>query len=314
MRKYTYTLLFFGLLALVACRRDNYDPTITQYDEDQIKAYMSANGLTGFTRDTSGMYYKILDPGRDTTTLQYTSNTSMVFTVKSVDNKYVSTDTINNHYDGYVGHIATSTTPLGLDIVGLQQAVHNIMKHNGAIARIIIPSRLGYGVSGAGVGSSSNTSGRIAGNQSLDYYVHLIGNKMIGDSVAQEAYDDLVIKNYIAQNGLTMQQDPEDHYWYSIIEPGLGTVPITYQSSIVTTFTTSLLNGTVASENNTLGGVGMDVPDLIPGVQKGLKKYGRTGALLRFLFPSRLAYGKLTTSIPPNSPIKYDVRIISVQP
>jgi len=314
MRQFTYTLLFFGLLATVACRRDKYDPTITEYDQDQIKAYMSSKGLTGFTRDTSGIYYKILDPGRDTATLQYTSNTSMVFTLQSVDGKYISNDTINNHYDGFVGHIATSTTPLGLDIVGLQQSVHDIMKHNGAIARLIIPSRLAYGVAGAGVGSASNTSGRIAGNQSLDYYVHLIGNKAINDTVAQENYDQLVIKNYIAQNGLTMQQDPQYHYWYSITEPGFGDVPITYQSSVVVTYSTTLLNGYVASEYNVLGGQGFDVPDLIPGVQLGLKKYGKTGALLTFLFPSRLAYGKQTTSIPPNSIIRYDVRIIGVTP
>ncbi|GAA4091886.1 FKBP-type peptidyl-prolyl cis-trans isomerase [Mucilaginibacter panaciglaebae] len=308
MRQITYTLLFFGLIALVACRRNNYDPTINQYDDDQIKAYMSSGGLSGFTRDTSGIYYKILNPGRDTA-LQYTSNVSMVFTVKSVDGKYASNDTITNHYDGYLGHISTATSPLGLDIPGLQQAVHNIIKHNGGIARLIIPSKLAYGVSGAGVGSSSNTSGRIAGNQSLDYYVHLIG-----DTVAQEAYDQLVIKNYIAQNGLTMQQDPDDHYWYSIDEPGTGTVPITYQSSIIISFTTLLLDGTIASQSNNAPYASFDIPDMIPGVQKALKKYGRAGALMTFLFPSRLAYGKLTTSIPPNSVIKYAVRVISVSP
>lgn len=308
MRRYTYTLLFLGLLAMMACRRNQYNPTINQYDDDQIKAYMSSNGLSGFARDTSGIYYKLINPGRDTA-LQYTSNVSMVFTVKSVDGKYTSSDTIINHFDGYLGHISTATSPLGLDVVGLQQAIHDIVKRNGAIARIIVPSRLAYGVYGAGSGSSSNTAGRIAGNQSLDYYVHLIG-----DTVAQEAYDDMVIKNYIAANGLTSMQKDPDGYWYSIDEAGQGLVPITYQSSIITTFTTTLLNGTIASQNNTLGGVAMDVPDLIPGVQKGLKKYGRAGALLTFLFPSRLAYGKQTTSIPPNSVIKYGVRIIGVSP
>lgn len=308
MRRFTYTLLFFGLLAMVACRRDQYNPTITQYDDDQIKAYLSSNGLSGFSRDTSGIYYQLINPGRDTA-LQYTSNVSMVFTVKSIDGKYTSSDTIANHFDGYLGHISTTTSPLGLDVVGLQQAVHNIVKRNGAIARIIVPSKLAYGVSGAGSGSSSNTAGRIAGNQCLDYYIHLIG-----DTVAQEAYDDMVIKNYINTNGLTgMQKDPAG-YWYTITEAGPGTVPITYQSSIITTFTTRLLNGYIASQNNTTGGVSMDIPDLIPGIQMGLKKYGRTGALITFLFPSRLAYGKQTTSIPPNSVIRYDVRIISVSP
>jgi len=308
MRQITFTLLFFGLIAMVSCRRDNYGPTINQYDEDQIKAYMSSNGLSGFTLDTSGIYYKIINPGRDTA-LQYTSNVSMVFTVKSIDGKYVSNDTIANHYDDYLGHISTTTSPLGLDIHGLQQAVHDIIKHNGGIARLIIPSKLAYGVSGAGVGSSSNTAGRIAGNQSLDYYVHLIG-----DSVAQEAYDQLVIKNYIAQNGLTsMKQDP-DGYWYTIEEPGNGNVPITNNSSIIITFTTSLLDGTIASQYNDPRGYSFDVPDMIPGVQKALKKYGTAGALMTFIFPSRLAYGKATTSIPPNSVIKYDVRVISVSP
>ncbi|MFD2874402.1 FKBP-type peptidyl-prolyl cis-trans isomerase [Mucilaginibacter ximonensis] len=308
MRRYTYTLLFFGLLAMVACRRDQYSPTITQYDEDQIKAYMSSNSLTGFTRDTSGIYYQLINPGRDTA-LQYTSNVSMVFTVKSVDGKYSSLDTISNHYDGYLGHISTTTSPLGLDVVGLQQAIHNIVKRNGAIARIIVPSKLAYGVSGAGSGSISNTSGRIAGNQSLDYYVHLIG-----DTVAQEAYDDMVIKNYINTNSLTsMQKDPAG-YWYSITEAGPGTVPITYQSTVIVTYTTTLLNGYIASQYNSANGTGFDIPDLIPGVQMGLKKYGRAGALMTFLFPSRLAYGKQTTSIPPNSVVRYDVRVLSVSP
>lgn len=308
MRRYTYTLLFFGLLAMAACRRDQYSPTITQYDEDQIKAYLSANGLTGFTRDTSGIYYQLINPGRDTA-LQYTSNVSMVFTVRSVDGKYTSLDTIANHYDGYVGHISTTTSPLGLDVVGLQRAIHDIVKRNGAIARIIVPSKLAYGVSGAGSGSISNTTGRIAGNQSLDYYVHLIG-----DTVAQQAYDDMVIKNYINTNNLTGMQKDSAGYWYLVREAGPGTVPITYQSSVIVTYTTTLLNGYIASQYNSANGTGFDIPDLIPGVQMGLKKYGRAGALLTFLFPSRLAYGKLTTSIPPNSVVKYEVRVISVSP
>ncbi|HWZ34550.1 MAG TPA: hypothetical protein VNW51_00240, partial [Mucilaginibacter sp.] len=99
MRRYTYTLLFFGLIAMMACRRNQYSPTINQYDDDQIKAYLSANGLSGFSRDTSGIYYKLINPGRDTA-LQYTSNVSMVFTVKSVDGKYTSSDTLANHFDG----------------------------------------------------------------------------------------------------------------------------------------------------------------------------------------------------------------------
>ncbi|MCC8425089.1 FKBP-type peptidyl-prolyl cis-trans isomerase [Mucilaginibacter sp. UR6-11] len=308
MKQTTFTFLLFAVIALVSCRKDRYDPTINQYDEDQIKAYISANGISGMTRDTSGIYYKIINPGRDTA-LKYSSNISMVFTVQSIDGKYVSTDTIANHYDGFLGHVSSTTYPLGLAVTGLQEAIYNNLKHAGGIMRVIVPSRLAYGVSGAGVGSSTVTTGRINGNQCLDYYVHIIG-----DQAAQNAYDQLVIKNYITTNGLTgMKQDP-DGYWYSIDEPGTGTVPITNNSSVVVTYTTWLLNGTIASQFNDAGGTGFDIPDLIPGVQSGLKKYGTAGSLMTFLIPSSLAYGKLSSSIPPNSIVKYGVRVIGVSP
>jgi FKBP-type peptidyl-prolyl cis-trans isomerase FkpA len=307
MKQTTFTFLLFAIIALVSCRKDKYDPTINQYDEDQIKAYITANGISGMTRDTSGMYYKIINPGIDTA-LKYPSNVSMVFTVQSIDGKYISNDTLTNHYDGFLGHIAITTSPLGLGTAGLQEAIFNILKRNGGIMRVIVPSRLAYGVSGAGVGSTS-TAGRIGGNQCLDYYVHLIG-----DQKAQNAYDQLQIKNYITQNNLTtMKQDPEG-FWYSIDEPGTGTVSITDNSSVVVTYTMWLLDGTDASHYYLAGGTGFDLPDLIPGVQSGMKKYGTAGSLLTFLIPSSLAYGKSATSIPPNSVVKYNVRIIGVSP
>ena len=102
---------------------------------------------------------------------------------------------------------------------GLQLAIHNIVNHRGGIARLLIPSHLAYGVAGTGTGSSYVNNSRIAGNQCLDYYIHIIGN--------QDAYDQSVIKNYIAANGLSnsMKYDPAG-YWYSISSPGLGTCGI----------------------------------------------------------------------------------------
>jgi FKBP-type peptidyl-prolyl cis-trans isomerase FkpA len=303
MKQTTFTLLLFAVIAMVSCRKNQYDPTIKQYDDDQIKAYISANGITGMVRDTSGMYYKIISPGTDTV-IKYSDNLSMVFTVKSIDGQYISADTIANHYDGFAGRIAGNIFPIGLSAPGLQMAIHNILNHHGGMMRLIVPSHLAYGVSGAGSGSIS-TAGRIAGNQCLDYYVHIISD--------QDAYDQLVIKNYIAANGLTqMKQDPSG-FWYSIDAPGTGTVPIDDNSTIFVTYTTTLFNGTVASENNSPG-QNFEIPNLIKGAQTGLKKYARAGSLLTFLIPSSLAYGKLGTSIPPNTCIKYGVQVISVAP
>jgi len=317
MKQTTFTLLLFAIIALVSCRKDKYDPTIKQFDEDQIKSYMSANGISGMQRDTSGIYYKIIDQGLTGSVIQYSDTISMVFTVRSIDGKYVSSDTIANHYGGVAGHIYGTTLPLGLNVPGLQTAVHDILQHPGGIMRVIVPSHLAYGVSGAGSGSSTVTSNRIAGNQSIDYYIHIIGNRRADPPRLsdQDAYDQLVIKNYIGTNGLTtMKQDP-DGYWYSISIPGTGTVPITDNTTVSVTYTTQLFNGTIADQYNVDGpGRSFDIPDLIQGVQRSLKKYATTGTLMTVLIPSRFAYGNITTSIPANSCIRYDVRVLAVAP
>ncbi|NNU33757.1 hypothetical protein HK413_05680 [Mucilaginibacter sp. S1162] len=97
MKQTTFTFLLFAAIALVSCRKDNYGPTIKEYDEDQIKSYISANGITGMTRDTSGMYYSISNPGTGAP-IDYSDNISVVFSVRSVDGKYVSVDTLSNHF------------------------------------------------------------------------------------------------------------------------------------------------------------------------------------------------------------------------
>lgn len=303
MKQPIFTFLFFTIIALVSCRKDKYDPTITQYDEDQIKSYIATNGITGMVRDTSGIYYKIITPGTGPV-LQYTDSISMVFTLKSFDGKYVSADTIDNHFEDFGSHIFVDGYP-----IGLQTSIYTILKYRGCVARLLIPSHLAYGVTGNGAGSSTLTNVRIGGNQCLDYNVNIISD--------QNAYDQTVIKSYIAANGLTstMQQDPSG-IWYSITTPGTGTVAITDNTTVTSTYTTSILNGTIVDEYNVEGGNPLDIPDLIVGLQIGLKKYATAGAKITFLLPSSLAYGKISTgtAVKPNSCIRYDVQVLSVSP
>jgi FKBP-type peptidyl-prolyl cis-trans isomerase FkpA len=298
------TILSLLLLTsiLVSCKKNKYDPDIIQYDDDQIKAYIAANGLTGMIKDTSGMYYKIISPGTGPT-LQYTDSISMVYTNKSLDGNYVSADTLQNHFENFIGHINSSSFPFGL-----QEAVHNILNHRGGAMRLLIPSHLAYGVSGIGTGSSTITSGRIAGNQSLDYYIHIIDN--------QDTYDQSIIKNYIAvsTSPSSWKSDPSG-IWYYIATAGTGTVPITDNSTVTATFTLSTLNGIVVSQYNTQPGTSIEIPDIIKGMQIGLKKYATTGALMSFLIPSSLAYGKnISNTTPANSCVRYDIQILDVSP
>jgi FKBP-type peptidyl-prolyl cis-trans isomerase FkpA len=308
MKQTTFTLLLFATIALVSCRKDNYGPTIKEYDEDQIKSYISTNGITGMTRDTSGMYYNIINPGTGPT-IDYSDNISVVFSVRSVDGKYISVDTISNHFQQFAGHITSIVNPIGIGVQGVQSAIHNILKYRGGAMRLIVPSRLAYGTGGAGSGSSELTSGRIAGNQCLDYYIHVIDN--------QAAYDNASIKRYLANNNLTsvMQYDPAG-FWYQISEAGTGTVAITENSTIQMTYTATIFNGNIVDQYNNASNLQpFDVPDLIQGVQIALKKYATAGALLRIVMPSSLAYGKTGSgSVPPNSCFRFDVQVRSITP
>jgi FKBP-type peptidyl-prolyl cis-trans isomerase FkpA len=174
MKQTIFTLLLFSTLGLFSCRKDKLQPNVQQYDQTEIQNYIAANNITGMLKDTaggdtSGIYYKILIPPTGTTRLTYSTNVYFVFSLRSFDGLYTNVDTILNHFGGYVGHITNNALPYGLEV-----AILNDLKYGGGSMRILIPSRLAYGLSGYGSGSSTIANTRIAGNQCLDYYVHMI--------------------------------------------------------------------------------------------------------------------------------------------
>lgn len=307
MKQTTFTLLFFCAIALLSCRKDNNQPGIREYDDDQIKNYISANGISGMSRDTSGMYYKIIQTGSGTP-IQYTDNISIVYSVRSVDGKFIAEDTVVNHLQSYVGHIASTGYPIGFGITGVQQAIRDILKYRGGSMRLLVPSRLAYGVAGAGSGSSSVAT-RIAGNQSLDIYIHVISD--------QAAYDKATITKFIAANnlGANVFEDP-DGYWYNLRTPGTGTVPINDNSTVTMTYTVRLLNDNIVDQYNPSAPTqAFEIPELIKGVQLGLKKHATAGALLTFVIPSAKAYGKeVAGSVPANSVLRFEVQVLATSP
>ena len=206
--------MLLSVVCFVSCRKITSDPDIKQYDQQQIEAYIAANSLTAMVPDktngdTTGTYYQILNPGDATKPVDYPTYVSYVYTIRSFDGKYILSDTVANHYYGVLGH----TVPNGLML-----AIRNNLKYLGGEMRVLVPSHLAFGKNGYGTGSTTLTSGRIAGNQCLDITVHLIGD--------QAAYDQLVIKNYMAANNLTgyseITSGASTGLWYKITAPGTG--------------------------------------------------------------------------------------------
>jgi FKBP-type peptidyl-prolyl cis-trans isomerase FkpA len=304
MKQTIFTLLVLISIGLISCRKDRNDPDIKQYDQTQILNYIAANSITGMLRDTTdgdttGIYYKILSEGRGTP-MDYSDQISFVFTVRSLDGKFISVDSLNaNHFYGYLGHVSSSLPK------GVQIAIHNLLKYKGTAARVIVPSRLAYGANGFGSGSSSNA--HIAGNQSLDYYINVVSN--------QEVYDDAIIKNYIKAKSLTGFTKTADGVYIKVATPGTGSDQITTDSYITCTYSGKYLNDTVF-DSTSLQGVtssSFTISDLAKGVQEGLT--GQTaGSAVSIIIPSRFGYGTTGsgTSIAANVVLYFDFTTATV--
>lgn len=319
MKQTIFTLLLITCIGLISCRKNDNDPDIKQYDEIQIQNYIKANNLSDMKRDavndTTGIYYQILSQGATTgvTPLAYSDSVSFVFTFKSFDGKYTNVDTLNlSHFDGLAGHITNAGNGL---TKGLQSAIHDLVKYRGTRARILVPSRMAYGVNGAGTGSSSNVNTRIAGNQCLDYYVNVLSDV--------NKYDDYLIREYMKKHSLSgyteVTSGRAKGLWYKVTTPGSGTGEIIdYQSTITCVYTGKFLNDSVfdstllQNNNDAAATSSFSIQQLVTGVQEGLRGQ-TTGAAVSILVPSRLGYGKPGNgSIGPDACLSFDFSVSAI--
>lgn len=300
MKQPLFIFLFISAFCLLSCRKSGTEPDIKQFDDTQIKNYIAANGLTAMKKadDTTGIYYQVL--GTDTgKRLAFSDTLSFVYTIKSFDNKFIASDTIANHYDGYLGHVSPN---------GLMLGIYNLLKTKGSRIRMLVPSHIAFGVNGVGSGSSTITTGRIAGNQCLDYYVNCIRR--------QDLYDDLVIRNYIKDKSLTGFSKTDDGIYYKVTTAGTGTSQIYYYSSVTGTYVGQFLNGGVFDSSAQTTATTFVMTDVISGLSEALEGRAVAGTSMTILIPSRLAYGTAgqSGSIPANACLRFDYQITGVSP
>lgn len=301
-----FTLLLLSASSFISCRKTTSDPDIKQFDQQQIQSYIAANGITGMVRDTTmgdttGTYYQIISPGNTSKPVDYPSAVSYVYTLRTFDGKYLVTDTALNHFYGVLGHSAPN---------GLMLAIRNNLKYRGGKMRVLVPSHLAYGKNGFQQGSNTLTSTRIAGNQCLDITVNLIDD--------QAAYDQLVIKNYMAANNLTGYTETADGLWYKITTAPTGTNYFNVNTSTVTmNYSIYLMNGNHA-DANTYASTTATFNDFaasgyVAGFVEGLKILGKGSGGISIIVPSALAYGTGgNTGIPANACLRWDMTNVTV--
>lgn len=314
MKQLLYALMAFCAFGLLSCRKSNDNFTIKQFDEDQIQQYIKNNGLSAVMKrdtsggDTTGIYYQVLEPGPTPgVAIKYSDLVSYVYTDRTFDGKFSTTDTILNHTNTYGGYITPN---------GVQLAIKNIAKKFGAKIRVLIPSRLMYGINGTTI-SAYNSAGtvtysNIAGNQCFDYTITIVAD--------QNAYDDLSITKYMAANGLTGQYTKlPSGVWYRVTQVGTGTDPVSISSTLGVQYTGTLFNGIIFDQANNSDGTAaatFTLYDVIEAWQQVFPKV-TAGAKLSLITPSRYAYGVSakqgsTFTIPAFSCLRFDVNLISV--
>jgi FKBP-type peptidyl-prolyl cis-trans isomerase len=312
MKQTLFTLLLLSAIGFVSCRKSGSEPDIKQYDQQQIQQYIAANNITGMqgvpSSDTTGIWYKIIDRGDTTRSVDYPDEIAFVYTLRSFDGKYLAEDTVLNHFDGFLGHVAPN---------GFMLAIHNLLKYKGSKMRVLVPSHLAYGVSGVGTGSSTITNGRIAGNQCLDYTVYMVSDQKAGDNPAikindQKVYDDLVIKNYMSANSLSGYSETTDGLYYKILKVGNPDSVINNNSSVTCNIVGKIMNNTVVQDNSTTAATITDLNNYTTGFVEGLKLI-HGGGTISLLVPSRLGYGTTANGpIPANACLRFDISNVVV--
>lgn len=301
MKQLAFAFLAVLVLAMFSCKKE-YD-TITTYDSSTIKNYISANNLT-MTAGDSGIYYHVITPGTAGNALTDTDQIFYAFTIKTLDGKFVSTDTVVNRVSNYVG-VTSSGLP-----VGLQFSLKKYLQKRNGVIRLLIPSKQAYGLSGY---KSSDGAINIPGNESLDYTVYLYNVKN------QFAYDTIQVRNYIKKNNLTGFIKSPTGLYYKIVDPGSGVDAIYSTSTVTLTYTKRLLLTATTVESKTISTTAVSSFPSV-GFREGLQ-YINSGGKLRLLIPSALGYGTLAESttdgaynyhVPPNSILDFDVNVTAV--
>jgi FKBP-type peptidyl-prolyl cis-trans isomerase FkpA len=133
----------------------------------------------------------------------------------------------------------------------------------------------------------------------------------VNDPQKQLEIDEVRIKEFISKNNIPAIRHTSGLY-YQILEPGVGTLVYTANTSISAKYTLRLINGsTVPNQpsdpiNFNLGGVITGWQIGIPLIQKGGK--------IRLIVPSGYAYGPQARSgIPSNSVLDFDVELVDAK-
>jgi FKBP-type peptidyl-prolyl cis-trans isomerase FkpA len=339
MKRILYTLMVLCAFGLLSCRKSGNDISIKQFDDNQVQNYIKNNNLSSVMipytgdGDTTGIYYQIITPGTGDS-ISYTTQTPYLYTAKSFDGQFNSSDTILNHAYSYASYIGP---------IGLQTAIKKIAKFRGTKIRVLVPSRMAYGINGATItrytSNTTTATTTIPGNQGIDYTITIMDDKstvivtnpltLRPDTVLKQAvYDEISIKKYLAAQGFSgytrIDTGKYKGLYYKITKAGTGTDKIGIGSVVGVQYTGFLFNTAIFDqqiiEGNYAASTLILYKDEVVDAMLGALPKATTGADISIITPSALAYGVAGATnsatggfgIPAFSCLRFDMSIITV--
>jgi FKBP-type peptidyl-prolyl cis-trans isomerase len=124
--------------------------------------------------------------------------------------------------------------------------------------------------------------------------------------------DSSALLSFARGNGITPVKDTTGLY-YQILAQGSGTAP-SDNSVIFVTYIGTRMDGTIFDSTTNSAKTGWQLGTLIPGWRIGLPKI-QAGGHIKLLIPSAYGYGcqGVAPALAPNSPIYFDITLVSVQ-
>lgn len=139
-KHYLGLIALLGITLAVACKKDKDDEVPydmekqAAIDEQTIKAYIAANNITGMQRDTTGVYWKVLQHGDPVDTIELTDRFNISYKGWLLNGTRF--DSTNNTT---FGDVRLGTTGL---IPGFKVGLLKTTKKG--VVQYLIPSVLGY--------------------------------------------------------------------------------------------------------------------------------------------------------------------------
>ena len=300
--RFSLLVACFSAILFASCEKKEYQ-TIEELDEENIRNYIQANGLTVQPFENTGIYYQILQEGTGKN-IEYTDRIPMVFTQRSLNGQYQAVDSLhtNSRYADYFGYF-----PFGSSYAGqpgspvekeesMKMVVKRALKKAGGKIRVIVPSRQLWGRNGL-------RSRGIPPNASIDYTIHVI------DDIDQ--YDDYQIRKAIVNAGYTVDEFTKnnDGVYYKVLSTGSG-APVAIDTTITAQYVLKRTDGQVLEENDEFkiklnsSNVGVNAwLTVLPNIRRGGK--------VRLFAPSKQAYGLNGTTgvIPPFLVLDFEITL-----